>query len=109
MINAYYDVKIKHHRLNKLKVYQHFKFYNKISAVINLVARAGVRYSMENPFVYVLTNTMGTLNLLDLCKEYKIKKFVLASTSSLYAGQKMPFSENFAVNTPISPYATSKS
>ena len=123
-INTYYDVKIKHYRLNKLKVYQNFKFYkldienkksldkifknNKISAVINLAARAGVRYSMENPFVYVLTNTMGTLNLLDLCKEYKIKKFVLASTSSLYAGQEMPFIENLAVNTPISPYAASK-
>ncbi len=123
-INTYYDVKIKHYRLNKLKTYQNFKFYkidienkksldkifknNKISAVINLAARAGVRYSMENPFVYVLTNTMGTLNLLDLCKEYKIKKFVLASTSSLYAGQKMPFIENLAVNTPISPYAASK-
>ena len=123
-INTYYDVKIKHYRLNKLKTYQNFKFYkidienkksldkifknNKISAVINLAARAGVRYSMENPFVYVSTNTMGTLNLLDLCKEYKIKKFVLASTSSLYAGQKMPFIENLAVNTPISPYAASK-
>ena len=123
-INTYYDIKIKHYRLNKLKTYQNFKFYkidienkksldkifknNKISAVINLAARAGVRYSMENPFVYVSTNTMGTLNLLDLCKEYKIKKFVLASTSSLYAGQKMPFIENLAVNTPISPYAASK-
>ena len=123
-INTYYDVKIKHYRLNKLKTYQNFKFYkidienkksldkifknNKISAVINLAARAGVRYSMENPFVYVSTNTIGTLNLLDLCKEYKIKKFVLASTSSLYAGQKMPFIENLAVNTPISPYAASK-
>lgn len=123
-INDYYDVKIKHHRLNKLKDYKNFKFYkldienkksldkifknHKISAVINLAARAGVRYSMENPFVYVSTNTMGTLNLLDLCKEYKIKKFVLASTSSLYAGQKMPFTETLAVNTPISPYAASK-
>jgi len=123
-INDYYDVKIKHHRLNKLKGYKNFKFYkldienkksldkifknNKISAVINLAARAGVRYSMENPFVYVSTNTMGTLNLLDLCREYKIKKFILASTSSLYAGQKMPFTEALAVNTPISPYAASK-
>lgn len=123
-INDYYDIKIKHHRLNKLNVYKNFKFHkldienkksldkifknNKISAVINLAARAGVRYSMENPFVYVSTNTMGTLNLLDLCREYKIKKFILASTSSLYAGQKMPFTETLAVNTPISPYAASK-
>ena len=123
-INDYYDVKIKNYRLKQLKKYKNFKFFkldienkkslekifskNKISAVINLAARAGVRYSMENPFVYVSTNTMGTLNLLDLCREHKIKKFVLASTSSLYAGQKMPFTETLAVNTPISPYAASK-
>ncbi len=123
-INDYYDVKIKNYRLKQLKKYKNFKFYktdiedkkalekifkkHKVTAVINLAARAGVRYSMENPFVYVSTNTMGTLNLLDICREYKIKKFVLASTSSLYAGQKMPFTETLAVNTPISPYAASK-
>ena len=123
-VNDYYDVKIKNYRLKQLKKYKNFKFFkldienkkslekifskNKISAVVNLAARAGVRYSMENPFVYVSTNTMGTLNLLDLCREHKIKKFVLASTSSLYAGQKMPFTETLAVNTPISPYAASK-
>lgn len=123
-INDYYDVRIKNYRLKRLKKYKSFKFFktdiedkkalekifskNKISAVINLAARAGVRYSMENPFVYVSTNTMGTLNLLDLCRQHKIKKFVLASTSSLYAGQKMPFTETLAVNTPISPYAASK-
>jgi nucleoside-diphosphate-sugar epimerase len=54
------------------------------------------------------TNAMGTLNLLDLCRKRGIGKFVLASTSSLYAGQEMPFSETLAVNTPISPYAASK-
>ena len=123
-INDYYDVKIKNYRLKQLKKYKNFKFYktdiedkkalekifkkHKVTAVINLAARAGVRYSMENPFVYVSTNTMGTLNLLDICREHKIKKFVLASTSSLYAGQKMPFTETLAVNTPISPYAASK-
>lgn len=126
-INDYYDVRIKKHRLNQLKQlkqYKNFKFYkadiedkktmgkifskHKFSSVINLAARAGVRYSMENPFVYVTTNTLGTLNLLDLCRQYKINKFVLASTSSLYAGQKMPFTETLAVNTPISPYAASK-
>jgi len=126
-INDYYDVRIKKYRLNQLKQlkqYKNFKFYkadiedkktmekifakHKFSSVINLAARAGVRYSMENPFVYVTTNTLGTLNLLDLCRQYKINKFVLASTSSLYAGQKMPFTETLAVNTPISPYAASK-
>jgi len=123
-INDYYDIRIKNYRLKQLQKYKNFKFYKadiedkkamekifskyKFSSVINLAARAGVRYSMENPFVYVTTNTLGTLNLLDLCRQYKINKFVLASTSSLYAGQKMPFTETLAVNTPISPYAASK-
>jgi len=78
------------------------------SAVINLAARAGVRYSMENPFVYYTTNVIGNLNLLELCREFGVKKFILASTSSLYAGQKMPFKEDLPVNEPISPYAASK-
>lgn len=77
-------------------------------AVINLAARAGVRYSMKNPTVYMTTNALGTLNLLELMREFDVKKMVLASTSSLYAGQKMPFNENLPVNTPISPYAASK-
>jgi len=77
-------------------------------AGINLAARAGVRYSLENPFVYYTTNVIGTLNLLELCREFGVKKFILASTSSLYAGQKMPFKENLPVNEPISPYAASK-
>ncbi|MFA7075012.1 MAG: GDP-mannose 4,6-dehydratase [Endomicrobiaceae bacterium] len=123
-INDYYDIRIKEYRLKQLKKYPNFKFFkadiedikildrifskNKVSSVMNLAARAGVRYSMENPFVYVSTNTMGTLNLLEMCRKYKINKFVIASTSSLYAGQKMPFTESLAVNTPISPYAASK-
>jgi nucleoside-diphosphate-sugar epimerase len=77
-------------------------------AVINLAARAGVRYSMENPFVYYTTNIIGNLNLLELCREFGVKKYILASTSSLYAGQKMPFNESLPVNEPISPYAASK-
>jgi len=63
---------------------------------------------MINPYVYMTTNANGTLNLLDLMKKYSVKKFVLASTSSLYAGQPMPFKEDLPVNTPISPYAASK-
>ncbi len=77
-------------------------------AVINLAARAGVRYSMINPHVYVSTNVQGTLNLLELMRKYNVKKMVLASTSSLYAGQPMPFKEELPANTPISPYAASK-
>ncbi len=86
------------------KVFAKYRF----DAVVNLAARAGVRYSMDNPYVYSTTNFSGVLNLLELCRYQKIKKFVLASTSSLYAGQKMPFSEKAEVNTPISPYAATK-
>ena len=123
-LNDYYDVRIKKHRLAGLRRREGFTFTaadiedrkkmfslfsrQDFSAVINLAARAGVRSSMENPHVYMSTNAAGTLNLLDLCREKGIKKFVLASTSSLYAGQKMPFSEELPVNTPISPYAASK-
>lgn len=81
---------------------------HKFDAVINLAARAGVRASMENPFVYMTTNAIGTLNLLESMRKQGCAKMVLASTSSLYAGQKMPFTEDLAVNTPLSPYAASK-
>jgi len=123
-LNDYYDVKVKDYRLKSLKKHSNFSFYqvdienleglrevfkeNSFDCVINEAARAGVRYSMENPYVYFTTNVLGTLNLLELCKEYGVKKFVLASTSSLYAGQSMPFREDLPVNTPISPYASSK-
>ena len=123
-MNDYYDVKLKEHRLNLLKKDNNFKFEkinienledleilfknNQIDGVINLAARAGVRYSMKDPFVYMRTNAIGTLNLLDLMRKYDVKKMVLASTSSLYAGQEMPFLETLPVNTPISPYAASK-
>lgn len=80
----------------------------KFDAVLNLAARAGVRSSLENPFVYLSTNTMGTLNLLELMRRHRVPKHVMASSSSLYAGQKMPFTEDLPVNTPISPYAASK-
>ena len=123
-LNPYYDVGLKEHRLRWLKKYNKFRFHqidiedlgalqglfsaDRFEAVINLAARAGVRYSMENPFIYMTTNGQGTLNLLTLMKEHKVKKMVLASTSSLYAGQSMPFREDLPVNTPISPYAASK-
>lgn len=122
-LNDYYDVDLKKMRLSGL---QHPKFqfeqidienksdlirlFNKHSfeTVFNLAARAGVRYSMENPDIYMSTNAQGTLNLLECMRQHKVMKFVLASTSSLYAGQPMPFNEDLAVNTPISPYAASK-
>ena len=123
-LNSYYDVRLKHYRLEDLRSYRDFKFFQldiedyeklkevfknyRFDAVINEAARAGVRASIEDPFVYMTTNANGTLNLLELCKNYGISKFVLASTSSLYAGQPMPFKEDLPVNTPISPYAASK-
>ncbi|MFQ6029178.1 MAG: NAD-dependent epimerase/dehydratase family protein, partial [Dehalococcoidia bacterium] len=64
---------------------------------------------VENPWVYYETNVNGTLNLLDLCREFRVKKFVLASTSSLYgAHNPMPFREDADTNRPLSPYAASK-
>ena len=63
---------------------------------------------MENPWIYLRTNSEGTLNLLECMKEFSVKKFILSSTSSLYAGLPMPFNEDLPVNTPISQYAASK-
>jgi nucleoside-diphosphate-sugar epimerase len=78
-------------------------------AVINLAARAGVRYSVQNPWAYVDTNVTGTLNLLELCRQHEIGKFVLASTSSLYGARNpRPFREDADTNGPLSPYAASK-
>lgn len=123
-LNDYYDPRLKEHRLQALRLQPHFSFHqldiedkeglntlfekNKFDGVLNLAARAGVRYSMENPDVYMTTNAMGTLNILNAMKDHNVQKMVLASTSSLYAGQKMPFVETLPVNTPISPYAASK-
>lgn len=92
---------------DKRSVRELFEKYQ-FDAVLNLAARAGVRYSMIDPDVYMRTNAMGTLNLMDAMRDTGCKKMVLASTSSLYAGQPMPFSEDLPVNTPISPYAASK-
>ena len=127
-LNDYYDVRLKKWRLQQLEIHPNtqnfyfekldienqeslkslFKNEGSFDAVLNLAARAGVRYSMENPHVYLSTNADGTLNLLECMRENGCKKFVLASTSSLYAGQKMPFTEDLAVNEPLSPYAASK-
>ena len=122
-MNDYYDVGLKEHRLKQIE-HPNFTFHNldienatgletifkdnKFSAIVNLAARAGVRYSLENPYVYMTTNAMGNLNLLELARHHDVPKFVLASTSSLYAGQPTPFVETLPVNTPISPYAASK-
>ena len=123
-LNDYYDIRFKKFRLNLLNQDNNFIFYkgdiedisflaevfkkHSISTVINLAARAGVRYSITNPFIYASTNYYGTLNLLDLMRENNISKYVMASTSSIYAGSNMPYKEESSVNQPISPYAASK-
>ena len=123
-MNDYYDVRLKGYRLDKLLKYSNFTFYkadielldelrpifqnHQFRSVFNLAARAGVRYSMINPWIYLRTNAEGVLNLLELMKDFGVKKFIQASTSSLYAGLPMPFTEDLSVNTPISPYAASK-
>ncbi|MDA8087114.1 MAG: SDR family NAD(P)-dependent oxidoreductase, partial [Nitrospiraceae bacterium] len=123
-MNDYYDPRLKQYRLKELERLGNFTFHRldieekepidelfkkeKFDAVINLAARAGVRYSLADPYVYMRTNAMGTLNLLEAGRRNGLKKFVLASTSSLYAGGQMPFVEELPVNTPISPYAATK-
>ena len=123
-LNEYYDIRLKEYRLSQLTGKNGFKFINidiedidklneimidyKFQGVINLAARAGVRYSLENPNIYVSTNIQGSLNILEISRKLGIEKFVLASTSSIYAGEEMPFSEKLSVNSPISTYAATK-
>jgi len=125
-LNDAYDVRLKRWRLAQLEGRQGFTFYpldicdrpamgkvfqenGSFVAVVNLAARAGVRQSVENPWVYIETNVTGTLNLLELCREHGVKKFVLASTSSLYgANNPRPFREDANTDGPLSPYAASK-
>jgi len=82
---------------------------NKIEMVVHLAARAGVRPSIKNPFLYGKVNVLGTINLLECCKKYNINKFIFASSSSVYGGnKKIPFSEDDSVDHPMSPYAATK-
>lgn len=130
-LNDAYDVRLKIWRLNRLRAHPKFTFLRcditdfevlrrilgrtptaeakPPSALINLAARAGVRRSAENPEVYFQTNVSGTLNLLEAAREFGIKKFLLASTSSLYGeGNPMPYREDSSTDKPLSPYAASK-
>ena len=127
-LNDAYDVRLKEWRLKQLRGQAHFQFHrldiadkNGLSevfadagpfdAVINLAARAGVRHSLEDPWVYYRTNATGTLNLLELCKDNKVKKFVAASSSSVYgipSEPDRPFCEDQPTDHPLSPYAASK-
>ncbi|MDG1873840.1 MAG: GDP-mannose 4,6-dehydratase [Mariniblastus sp.] len=123
-MNDYYDVSLKQHRLDQVTSHPNFEFHeldiestggigklfdqHQFDAVLNLAARAGVRYSLENPAVYVQTNSLGNLNLLEAMRRTHVRKYVLASTSSLYAGQEPPFTEDLSGIYPLSPYAASK-
>ena len=81
-----------------------------VDAVVHLAARAGVRPSLENPAAYVKTNVVGTVNVLDALVRNKVRKFVFASSSSVYGNCKAEmFSEDLKVTEPISPYAATKS
>lgn len=123
-LNDAYDVRVKGYRLAGLKNHGSFKFLKEdiaersilaladlgpFDAVINLAARAGVRQSVENPWVYIDTNVTGTLNMLELCRMVGIPKFILASTSSIYgANAPLPTSEDADSSHPLQVYAASK-
>jgi nucleoside-diphosphate-sugar epimerase len=123
-LNDYYDVRLKHYRLTRLESREGFQFrlidiedraaldslfrQHRFDAVINLAARAGVRASIIDPNVYLTTNTQGALNLMELMVTHEVPRYLMASTSSLYAGAAMPFVETADVTRPISPYAATK-
>lgn len=123
-LNDAYDPRMKEHRLTHLRTLSGFRFEKldissraeveqlsgeKFDAVINLAARAGVRFSVENPWLFYETNLIGTLNLLDLCRRTGIPKFLLASTSSIYgANPPYPTPETASSSEPLQPYASSK-
>lgn len=123
-LNGSYDTRLKERRLHQLQNTSNFTFRrcdiihrqtlaqlfqaHAVDSVINLAARAGVRQSLENPWVYYETNVTGTLNLLELCRTFEICKFIQASTSSLYGDAARPFQEDQPTDHPRSPYAASK-
>ena len=124
-LNKYYDVALKSARLEILKSFKDFTFYkedirnmkalqdiferDRAEVVCNMAAQAGVRYSLEDPFSYQRSNLEGFLNLLELAREYRVKNFVYASSSSVYGNnKKVPFSVDDRVDTPISLYADTK-
>ena len=129
-MNAYYDVSLKEYRLSKLKVESenlkvdyHFvkgsiadqKLINqlfeeyKFDIVVNLAAQAGVRYSIENPDVYIESNIIGFYNILEACRHHPVEHLVYASSSSVYGGnKKVPFSTDDRVDNPVSLYAATK-
>lgn len=122
-LNEYYDINLKKDRLNNLK-HKNFKFIKcdisnkeeldkifseyKIDKVINLAAQAGVRYSIENPDVYINTNIIGFYNILECLRKYKINHLIYASSSSVYGNNELPFKESNSTDNQISLYAATK-
>lgn len=124
-INDYYDVNLKNTRLNQLRVFERFLFIkgdisdndfvtdifkkHKPNIVINLAAQAGVRYSIENPAVYIQSNIVGFFNILESCRHNPVEHLIYASSSSVYgANKKVPFEETDFVDNPVSLYAATK-
>lgn len=124
-INDYYDVNLKFARLENLEPFEKFTFIKgdisdkalitsifeeyKPNIVVNLAAQAGVRYSIENPDVYIQSNVIGFFNILEACRYYPVDHLVYASSSSVYgANKKVPFSETDMVDNPVSLYAATK-
>jgi len=124
-INDYYDTNLKYARLNLLKPYEKFTFYKldlvdkpsldklfsdeKFDIVVNLAAQAGVRYSINNPQVYIDSNIIGFFNILEACRNNPVKHLVYASSSSVYGtNKKVPYSTDDKVDNPVSLYAATK-
>lgn len=124
-LNSAYDPRLKDWRLRRLQAMPGFVFRKadiadqaalrqawggeRYEAVLNLAARAGVRQSVRDPWAYVQANVIGTLNLLESCRERGVAKLVQASTSSLYgAHNPRPFREDADISRPLSPYAATK-
>jgi UDP-glucuronate 4-epimerase len=124
-LNDYYVTQLKHDRLNQIKEFANFKFIQmdivdsealhqlfvreNFQRVIHLAAQAGVRYSLNNPSVYIQSNLVGFGNILESCRHHKIEHLVYASSSSVYGSNShMPFSVHDNVDHPLSLYAASK-
>jgi len=125
-LNDAYDVRLKTYRLKALDSHPHFSFHREdisdrsameklggqageLDGLIHLAARAGVRSSVENPWLYLDTNVTGTLNLLEISRRQAIPKFILASTSSIYgADAPLPTPEDADSSHPLQPYAATK-
>ncbi len=111
ILSSEFGLKMKFINMNledRLKLPDFF-LKNKIDLVCNLAAQAGVRHSIENPEVYIDSNVVGFLNILECCRKFKIKKLLYASSSSVYGiSDKTPFLEDSSTESPVSLYAATK-